>query len=232
MSIAMTPPPAYATPSVPAEIRLAPTPRAAHPSELDSFQLSDRSTWAPPANRQMLATVQPIFSSQVRHHDVTVEEVRAAVHQILTQQEEGDGPISDVEGRGLSYEAAARLSLDLQEAGFRAHFAEVNHDATGHEISADGESVRGKSTGLVVVEGGSEPIFVDGAVRQWFADPEAQQQMPSVFVGTASDFQKLAAEHPEDLQLVVDGDPQTGNYHPAEFALYVLGEDGSRTLLD
>lgn len=229
--IHMTPPPAaYVPPAVP-EIRLAPIQNT-QASIMESVVLGE-SHWAPPTRAQLMATAPVFHRSEFHQQKVSAESVKATVLEILGSQQDGDAPLTDVEGRGLSFETSAGLAQRLRDAGFHARMVQVDQEAVGNRISTyDGDSVSRPAHGLVVVEGGSEPIYVDGAVRQWFADPEARRNaLPSVFVGTAEGYRQQMSQFPEELRLF-ENDPHTGNYHPGEFAAYLLGEAGGRTFLE
>ncbi len=180
----------------------------------------------------MLATAPVFHPSEFSHRAITTDTVKSAVNQILALQPEGS-PVTDVQGEGHSFEAAAALAGQLKEAGFRARFVQVDQEAVGHRLALlGGQSVSRPATALVVVEGGPEPIYVDGAVRQWVADSEAyQSNLPSVFVGTREEYQQTLRDHQESLRLTAD-DVHTGNYHPSEFADYILGANGGWSYLD
>lgn len=229
MSLVAAPPPTFTVPPMAAEVRIA--PQRAQGSQ-DQFTVSD-TPWTPPSRSQMMLATAPLFHpSEFQHKAVNTETVKSAVAQILANQPEGQ-PITDIHGEGHSFEAAAALAGQLKEAGFPARMVQVDQEAVGNKLSTlDGESVSRPAAALVVVEGGREPIYVDGAVRQWVADSEAyQSNLPSVFVGSKENYKQLMRDHKDSLRLTSD-DQNTGNYHPGEFAEYLLGEGGGRTYLD
>lgn len=229
MSVVAAPPPSLYIPPTAAEVRIS--PQVAHASQ-DQFVVSD-TLWSPPSRNQVMLATAPVFHpSEFQHNAVNTETVKSAVAQILANQPEGQ-PVTDLNGEGHSFEAAAALSSQLKEAGFKARFVQVDQEAAGNRLSTlDGDSVSRPAAGLVVVEGGQEPIYVDGAVRQWVADSEAyQSDLPGVFVGTKENYKQTMRDHKDSLRLTPD-DQNTGNYNPGEFAEYLLGVGGGLTHLD
>lgn len=227
--ISIAPPPPVFVP--PAQTVMAPSQ---HRQTQQEVFTPGESLWKPPSRAEMFMATAPVFhASEFRQQGVSVDTVQAAVQDLLAQQLDGDPPLSDAQGQGLSYEVSANLAESLRASGFHAKLVEVNQEAVGNKLATlDGGSVSRPSHALVLVQGGAEPIFIDGAVRQWFSDPEVRQNaVPSVFVGTARDYGDLMNHFPESLRLSED-DAQAGNYRPGEFADYLLGGGGGRIELE
>lgn len=169
---------------------------------------------------------------QARAEGENINSLKRKVADIMVS-ESADGPWSARDGMCL--DLAAKWHERLKKDGIETQIAAVDPNLEGQTLSVGGKRVHGKFHAFLVSGEGDNQVIIDGSVQQFFDGPEKRDDVPKVFVGTASQLKDLFARHPKDLRLEVAGDPHVGRYNASDLAdfAYGMGRFGhSRELLN